>query len=189
MPRPTTRPSSAASKSVSNRAPRSPATRKVAHDRCERHGPRGSCRSPVRARAGSRRLRNTAASPEDARMGQDTSQTIVDLRTPLAGDPAQPAADRLLAGSPRQTVANYFSDVTEQFFAGRWTSSPGKWRIRYTESEFCCLTEGLIALENSQGQRWQFGPGAAFVVPAGFEGTWEVIETCTKFYAIFEART
>jgi uncharacterized cupin superfamily protein len=47
----------------------------------------------------------------------------------------------------------------------------------------------LIALESSSGQRWQFGAGAAFVVPAGFEGTWEVIEPCTKFYAIFEART
>jgi len=26
-------------------------------------------------------------------------------------------------------------------------------------------------------------------VPAGFAGTWEVVEDCTKFYAIFEART
>jgi uncharacterized cupin superfamily protein len=26
-------------------------------------------------------------------------------------------------------------------------------------------------------------------VPAGFEGTWEVVEDCTKFYAIFETRT
>ena len=26
-------------------------------------------------------------------------------------------------------------------------------------------------------------------LPAGFAGTWEVLEDCTKFYAIFEART
>jgi uncharacterized cupin superfamily protein len=26
-------------------------------------------------------------------------------------------------------------------------------------------------------------------VPAGFEGTWEVLEECTKFYVIFDART
>ena len=116
------------------------------------------------------------------------SPTIVDFRAPLAGEPAQPAADRLLAGQPRQTVANYFSDSTEQFFAGRWSSSPGKWRIRYSESEFCCLTEGRVALENDAGDRWEFSAGDAFVVPAGFAGTWEVIEPCTKFYAIFEAR-
>ena len=45
------------------------------------------------------------------------------------------------------------------------------------------------AREPRRADRWEFGAGAAFVVPAGFEGTWEVIEDCTKFYAIFEART
>jgi uncharacterized cupin superfamily protein len=118
----------------------------------------------------------------------DRSQ-IVDFSVDVATEDSAPAADRLISGQPRQTIANFFTDSTQQFFAGRWTSSPGKWRIRYSESEFCCLTEGSIALENSSGQRWQFGPGSAFVVPAGFEGTWEVLETCTKFYAIFEART
>ena len=114
---------------------------------------------------------------------------IIDFAAALEGEASTPAADKLLAGSPRQTVANYFADATQQFFAGRWSSSPGKWRIRYTESEFCCLIRGRVALENAAGDRWEFGAGAAFVVPAGFEGTWEVIEDCTKFYAIFEART
>ena len=118
----------------------------------------------------------------------DRSQ-IVDFSADVATEDSAPATDRLISGQPRQTIANFFTDPTQQFFAGRWTSSPGKWRIRYSESEFCCLTEGSIALENSSGQRWQFGAGAAFVVPAGFEGTWEVLETCTKFYAIFESRT
>ena len=117
------------------------------------------------------------------------SQQIVDFTTALEGDATTPAADRLLAGNPRQTVANYFTDASQQFFAGRWSSSPGKWRIRYSESEFCCLIRGRVVLENMQGDRWEFGPGAGFVVPAGFEGTWEVVEDCTKFYAIFEART
>ena len=31
-----------------------------------------------------------------------------------------------------------------------------------------------------------FGPGDCFVVPAGFEGLWEVLEDARKFYAIFE---
>ena len=114
---------------------------------------------------------------------------IVDFARPLAGEPSTPAAERLVAGSPRQVVSNYFTDTTEQFFAGRWSSTPGKWRIRYTESEFCCLTKGRVVLENSAGERWEFAAGAGFVVPAGFEGTWEVLEECTKFYAIFESRT
>jgi uncharacterized protein len=114
---------------------------------------------------------------------------IVDFAVALESESATPAEDRLIAGDPRQTITNYFADATQQFFAGRWSSTRGKWRIRYSESEFCCLTQGRVALENLDGDRWEFGAGAAFVVPAGFEGTWEVIEDCTKFYAIFEART
>jgi uncharacterized cupin superfamily protein len=114
---------------------------------------------------------------------------IIDFSQPLASESSAPAADRILSGDPRQSVANYYADETRQFFAGTWSSTAGKWRIRYTESEFCCLTKGRVVLENQSGQRWEFGPGTGFVVPAGFEGTWEVLEPCTKFYAIFEART
>lgn len=114
---------------------------------------------------------------------------IIDFTRALPTESTAPAAERLICGEPRQTVANHFTDPTQQFFAGTWSSTPGKWRIRYTESEFCCLTRGRVVLENQSGERWEFGPGMGFVVPAGFEGTWEVLEPCTKFYAIFEART
>ena len=114
---------------------------------------------------------------------------IIDLSSTRAADESRPAADRLIAGDPRQSVANYFTDASDQFFAGRWSSSRGKWRIRYSESEFCVLTRGRVVLENSSGGRWEFAAGDAFVVPSGFEGSWEVTEDCTKFYAIFEQRT
>lgn len=117
------------------------------------------------------------------------SQQIVDFSKPVTTEVTSPAADRLVSGAPEQRFANHFTDATQQFFSGIWSSTPGKWRIRYTESEFCCLTRGRVVLENRAGQRWEFGPGAAFVVPSGFEGTWEVLEECTKFYAIFEPRT
>jgi uncharacterized cupin superfamily protein len=117
------------------------------------------------------------------------TQRIVDFSIPVAFEDTSPAADKLLAGTPRQRYANHYSDATQQFHSGVWSSTPGKWRIRYTESEFCYLTRGRVVLANQAGERWEFGPGAAFVVPAGFEGTWEVTEDCTKFYAIFEART
>ena len=114
---------------------------------------------------------------------------IVDFRLKHDADESAPAADRLLAGDPRQQIRNYFSDSTQQFHSGVWSSTRGKWRIQYSESEFCALTRGRVALENLAGERWEFGPGEGFVVPAGFAGTWEVIDDCTKFYAIFEART
>lgn len=114
---------------------------------------------------------------------------IVDFRSSVEPEATAPAPERLIAGAPRQSIANFFSDSTQQFHSGIWSSTRGKWRIRYTESEFCCLTRGRVVLEDLEGQRWEFGAGEGFVVPAGFEGTWEVLEDCTKFYALFEART
>ena len=84
--------------------------------------------------------------------------------------PTTPAADGLIAGDSASQVTNYFSDATQQFHAGVWSSTRGKWRIRYTESEFCCLTAGRVVLENPAGQRWEFASGVGFVVPADSTG-------------------
>ena len=121
--------------------------------------------------------------------GTDHEHSDRRFQKPARERERRPAADRLIAGNPRQQVANYFSDATQQFHSGIWSSTRGKWRIRYSESEFCCLTRGRVALERRG--RWTLGicAGEGFVVPGGFAGTWEVIEDCTKFYAIFEART
>ena len=112
---------------------------------------------------------------------------IVSFNQPVTAEETTPAPDRLIAGTPRQTIANHFSDPTRQFFAGRWSSTRGKWRVRYTETEFCHITQGHVRIESSAGKVETFGPGDTFVVPAGFEGTWEVVEDCSKLYAIFES--
>ncbi|MBV8341967.1 MAG: DUF861 domain-containing protein [Gammaproteobacteria bacterium] len=113
---------------------------------------------------------------------------IVRLDATLEPEVSEPPAERLLAGAPELEVRNYFSDATQQFFAGRWSATRGKWRVRYTENELCVMTAGRVIIESESGERFGFRAGDAFVVPAGFNGTWEVIEDCAKIYAIFEAR-
>ena len=115
--------------------------------------------------------------------------SIVRLDTPLEPEVSVPGADRLLAGTPEHRVWNYFTDTTQTFFAGRWSGSRGKWRVRYTENELCVMTAGRVVITSDTGESSAFGPGDAFVVPAGFSGTWEVLEDCAKVYAIFEPRT
>ena len=86
-------------------------------------------------------------------------------------------------------MRNYFTDRTQQFFAGRWSATRGKWQVRYTENELCVMTAGRVIIENVAGERMSFAAGDAFLIPAGFTGTWEVVEDCSKIYAIFEARS
>ena len=111
---------------------------------------------------------------------------IIPLSAAVDAEVSTQPADRLLAGSPQQSVSNYFTDTSGQFFAGRWSSTRGKWRVRYTENELCVMTAGKIVLTGEDGAVSFFGAGDAFVVPAGFSGTWEVLVDCTKIYAIFE---
>jgi uncharacterized cupin superfamily protein len=116
------------------------------------------------------------------------SPAIVRLDGHMSAELSEPPAERLLAGTPELQVRNFFSDTTQQFFAGRWSATRGKWRVRYTENELCVMTAGRVIIESAGGERSSFGPGDAFVVPAGFDGTWEVVEDCAKIYAIFEAK-
>jgi uncharacterized cupin superfamily protein len=114
---------------------------------------------------------------------------IVPLSGSIEPELSSPASDRLICGNPRQSVSNYFSDGTQQFFAGRWSSTRGTWRVRYTENELCVMTSGRVVIASEDGTAFTFATGDAFVIPAGFSGTWEVLEDCTKIYAIFEPRT
>jgi len=114
---------------------------------------------------------------------------IVVLAGPVESEESAPAADRLISGQPVTRVSNYFTDTTQQFFAGRWYATRGKWRVRYTENELCVMTSGRVVIESDSGERNTFAMGDAFVIPAGFAGTWEVLEDCSKLYAIFERAT
>lgn len=118
----------------------------------------------------------------------DTPELVMLDRLQL-GESANPAPERILSGIPRARAANQYSDASGQFFCGIWTSTAGKWRVRYTEHEFCVILEGRIRIEAASGQRRDVRIGDAFVVPAGFEGTWEVTEPTKKWYAIFEPKS
>jgi uncharacterized cupin superfamily protein len=96
--------------------------------------------------------------------------------------------NNIVSGAPETRVQNYYADASGQFFAGIWESSIGKWRIHYTEEEFCTLLEGKAVLTDEAGRSRSFVKGDAFVIPGGFTGTWETVEPVKKYYAIFEAK-
>ncbi len=112
---------------------------------------------------------------------------IVSFQPLPAAEVGAPAPDRVIAGSPRQEIRNVYADPTRRFFAGHWSATPGKWRVAYTEHEFCHMLAGRVRVVSAAGLVSEFGAGDSFVVPAGFAGTWEVVEPATKLYAIYES--
>ena len=97
-----------------------------------------------------------------------------------------PASDRILSGDPAQSAINLFKSADGRFNSGIWDCAPGKWRVVYSESEFCHLLAGVIVVTGDDGSVATFRKGDAFVSPAGFTGTWDVIEAAKKFYAFYE---
>lgn len=96
-------------------------------------------------------------------------------------------ADRCVAGQPMQRTWHHFTSEDEKFFAGTWEAGPGCWCIRYTENEYCRILSGHSVLRDSAGAEATLRAGDDVVIPAGFEGEWEVIETTRKVYVIYQS--
>lgn len=83
---------------------------------------------------------------------------------------------------------NHYTDPSEQFFAGIWSSSVGAKSVNYTEEEVCVILEGRVRLTDLSGNAKEFGEGSIFTIPAGFKGTWETLEAIKKIYVIWQAK-
>ena len=76
--------------------------------------------------------------------------------------------------------------ASSQFLAGSWEGQPGEIPVDYGYDEFCFVTSGRVALEDTKGGRVEFSAGDAFHVPKGFAGRWITLEASGKHYVIIE---
>jgi len=100
-----------------------------------------------------------------------------------------PAPEKILEGNPEQLVYNHFNSPCGQMSAGVWEGAVGKWTVNYTEHEYCEIVQGVSVLRDEDGNAKTLRAGDRFVIPAGFKGTWEVLEACRKIYVVFEQKT
>ena len=95
----------------------------------------------------------------------------------------EPAADRLIAGSPRFRTWNV-EEAEGGLYAGVWEATPGKWRISYDEWEYFHILSGYSVVTEENGEAHHLRAGDRMVLRPGFKGTWEVVETTRKDYVI-----
>jgi uncharacterized protein len=93
------------------------------------------------------------------------------------------SAPKAIGSSLDVTDSLHFTSADSAFLAGIWESTPGKFHAVYEEDEFYYLISGRVTIADSAGNGRTFNPGECIVVPAGFVGTWEVLEPTKKFYA------
>uniref|UniRef100_Q47K30 (S)-ureidoglycine aminohydrolase cupin domain-containing protein n=1 Tax=Dechloromonas aromatica (strain RCB) TaxID=159087 RepID=Q47K30_DECAR len=103
----------------------------------------------------------------------------------------RPRPDRLVKGNPLRTTWEHFLTENGDLSAGIWSCEPGAWNIAFApgKDEFFCIIEGRLRITDSDQQASEFGPGDACIIPAGFTGTFEVLEAVRKHYVLIERRT
>lgn len=106
-------------------------------------------------------------------------------RTPEVDESLTPA-EKCLKGQPLQRTWNQFTSSDEKFFAGTWEAEPGAWSVSCSENEYFRILSGRSILRDQHGGEQQLQAGDEVVIPAGFEGVWEVLETTRKIYVIYQ---
>lgn len=99
-----------------------------------------------------------------------------------------PRPDRLLsAHNPLRTTWTHFEEGA--LACGIWACEPGAWKIRFADhkQEFFCVIAGRVRLHDEAGLVVEVGPGEAAVIPAGFAGTFEVLEAVRKYFVVAES--
>ncbi|MCA7994722.1 cupin domain-containing protein [Burkholderia cepacia] len=110
--------------------------------------------------------------------------TLVDLmQAPAKLTQSRVPSGLLLDGNPLQTLSHHYISPCGQFSCGIWECTPGRWTIEYDESEYCEMLSGAAIVRDADGRERVLRAGDRFVIPPGFRGTWEVVETCRKIYA------
>ncbi len=102
-----------------------------------------------------------------------------------------PRPERLVAGNPLRTTWEHYSNRSGEISCGIWTCEVGAWRIAFDENsdEYFHVQEGRIRITDMEGNSEEFGPGDACVIPAGFCGTFEVLEPVMKHYVMVKRKT
>jgi uncharacterized cupin superfamily protein len=106
----------------------------------------------------------------------------------VAPVPDRPRPDRLLRGNPARHTWSLFQSARGDVDCGVWTCETGAWRIAFAanKDEFFHVLAGRLRITGEDGEAREFGPGDAGVIPAGFSGTFEVIEPVRKHYVVIE---
>mmetsp|Transcript_1246 Transcript_1246/g.2859 ORF Transcript_1246/g.2859 Transcript_1246/m.2859 type:complete len:133 (+) Transcript_1246:52-450(+) len=87
---------------------------------------------------------------------------------------------KLVSGNPSTKVFVQYKN-TGDLICGTWECEPGSWQHNNKVDEYVMLLEGEMALK-ADGKEEVFKAGDSFVIPAGWQGIWEVRVTMKKYW-------
>lgn len=105
-------------------------------------------------------------------------------RTTVTPEEERPDPSRVIAGDPVHTT--WLHEDRGGLYAGLWQTTPGTWRVDYSEWEYVHILSGTSILTEDGGTPQIVTAGDSFLIRPGFKGTWECTETTLKDFVILE---
>lgn len=99
-----------------------------------------------------------------------------------------PRPDRLVHGNPQRLTHSLYEHPNMN--AGIWQCEVGAWNIVFASNkqEFFHVLEGRVSLYDAKTQSHvEIQAGDSGVIPPGFVGIFEVIQTVKKYFVVVEA--
>jgi len=97
-----------------------------------------------------------------------------------------PREERREIGAPERRTWVLYESGPARRAAGIWECEVGRWRIQMdpTEHEYMMVLAGRCRLHATDGTYTEAKAGEALVIPAGFAGSFEVLERVRKHFVI-----
>ncbi|NND03768.1 MAG: DUF861 domain-containing protein [Acidimicrobiia bacterium] len=87
------------------------------------------------------------------------------------------------SGDPKVRFAEMYDQEGRE--AGMWACTPGGWAIENRpDTEAVLILSGEATITDADGTATTVGPGDFFVLPRGWSGRWDILETVEKLYVI-----
>ena len=94
--------------------------------------------------------------------------------------------EAVIDGTPVEQGAVISESKDGKFVIGIWESTPyAETFDDYPGDELCQILTGKVSLTDDAGNVSTFAAGESYFVPKGFKGTFRVIETMRKYYALY----
>ena len=105
-----------------------------------------------------------------------------------AGVVDHPREDRREQGCPRRETWTLYESAPAGLTCGIWACEVGRWRIVFpaNKHEYFFVLEGHVRLHDRDGGYTDVQAGQGAVIPAGFEGAFEVLAPVRKHFVVVE---
>jgi uncharacterized protein len=87
-------------------------------------------------------------------------------------------------GNPTMKTWVQHTSADGSVISGTWEATPGTYHATYNTYEFVHLIKGEITITEDGGNATNVSAGDAFVVEAGFKGTWKIKQAVLKHFCI-----